>query len=135
MPRKYGRQCWRPHIRQIWLRWTHGTVCAATLRGSAEAHYAMAAMDKVEGWKEENWVGSYLAASKWIKTKAALCDGRKRNPALDVQTILAFIIESAKVTMKENVILEALQYDIDVPCPLQWSLLWFHHQQISTVSS
>ena len=40
--------------------------------------YAMAVMDKVEGWKEENWVGSYLAASMWIKTKAALCDGRKK---------------------------------------------------------
>ena len=53
-----------------------------------------------------------------------------KNPALDVQTILAFIIESVswvtedflwdhewitetKVTMKENLILEALHYDIE----------------------
>ena len=27
--------------------------------------------------------------------------------------------------MKENLILEALHYDIDVPCPLHWALLWF----------
>ena len=40
--------------------------------------YAMAVMDKVEGWKEEQWVGSYLAASMWIKTKAALRWTQKR---------------------------------------------------------
>ena len=65
----------------------------------------------------------------------------QKKPALDVQTILAFIIESVswvtedflwdhewitetKVTMKRNLILEALHHDIDVPCPLPWSLLW-----------
>ena len=26
---------------------------------------------------------------------------------------------------KETDILEALNYDLDVPCPLQWGLLWF----------
>ena len=26
---------------------------------------------------------------------------------------------------KENDILEALNYDLDVPCPLLWGLLWF----------
>ena len=30
-----------------------------------------------------------------------------------------------KVTMKENLILEALHYDIEVPCPLLWALRWF----------
>ena len=30
-----------------------------------------------------------------------------------------------KVTLKENLILEALHYDIDVPCPLQRALIWF----------
>ena len=40
--------------------------------------YAMAVMDKVEGWKEEEWVGSYLAASMWMH----------------LQPILAIIIES-----------------------------------------
>ena len=40
--------------------------------------YAIAVMDKVEGWKEGRWVGSYLAASMWIFVKAAMCDGRKK---------------------------------------------------------
>ena len=91
---------------------------------------AMAVIDKVEGWKD-------LAASMWIYTMAALCNGRKRNPPLDMQNILAILIESVswvtedlqwdherntetKVTMKENLILEALHYDIEVSCPLQW---------------
>ena len=58
--------------------------------------HAIAVTDKVEGWKEEKWVGSYLAASMWIHTKDAPCDGRKRNTPLplDMQTILAIIIES-----------------------------------------
>ena len=34
-------------------------------------------------------------------------------------------ITETKVTMKENLILEPLHYDIEVPCPLQWALLWF----------
>ena len=29
------------------------------------------------------------------------------------------------VLWKENEILEALNYDLDVPCSLQWGLLWF----------
>ena len=29
------------------------------------------------------------------------------------------------VTLKENEILEALNYEIELPCPLQWGLLWF----------
>ena len=102
---------------------------------------AVAVMDKVEGWKEEQWVGSYLAATMCIYTKAVLCDGRKRHQPLDMQTILAIIIESVswvtedflwdhewitetQVTMKENLTLEALKYDIEVPCPLQGAL-WF----------
>ena len=58
--------------------------------------HAMAAMDKIERWKEEEWVGSYFAASMRIYTKAALYDGRKRDPPLDVQTIFAIIIEKRK---------------------------------------
>ena len=103
---------------------------------------AMEVMDKVEGWIEEQWVGSHLAAPMWMCNKAALCDGRKRDPPSDMQTFLVIIIESVswvtedslwdhewitktKVTMKENHILEALRDDIEVPCPLQWALLCF----------
>ena len=34
-------------------------------------------------------------------------------------------ITDTSVTLKENEILEALNYEIDVPCPLQWGLQWF----------
>ena len=30
--------------------------------------YAVTVMDKVEGWNEEEWVGSRLAACMWIYT-------------------------------------------------------------------
>ena len=56
--------------------------------------FAMAVMDKVEGWNEEKWVGSYLAASMWIYTKAVLCHKRKRDLPYDLQPILAIIVES-----------------------------------------
>ena len=57
--------------------------------------FAMTVMDKVEGWNEEQWVGSYFAASIWIDTKAVSCDVRKRVPPLDLQAILGIIVESA----------------------------------------
>ena len=137
---------WRDHISDKYglggdtapyVRRPFAAVPKATFSG------AMAVMYKVEGWNEEEWwVGSHLAASIWIYTKAALCDGRKRDPPLDLQPFLATIIESVswvtedslwdhdwitetKVTMKENLFLEALHYDIEVPCPLQGVLLWF----------
>ena len=101
--------------------------------------YTMAVMDKVEGWREEKWRRSYLAASMWIYTKAVLCDGRKRetHPLTCKLSSLSSLKASedflwdhewnteTKVTMKENLTLEALVFDIEVPCPLQWSLLWF----------
>ena len=42
--------------------------------------YATAVMDKVEAWKEAEWVGTYFAASMWMYTMAFLCDGRNRKP-------------------------------------------------------
>ena len=62
---------------------------------------AMATMDKVEGWKEEEWVRSYLAASMWIYTKAVLWEGRKRDPSLDLQPTLTTIIESVSWVIED----------------------------------
>ena len=81
---KYGLGgCTIPHVRR--------PVAAVP---KATFSYAMAVMDKAEGWKEEAWVGSYLAASMWMYSKAAMCKGRNRNPPLDMRTNLAIIIES-----------------------------------------
>ena len=97
----------------------------------------MTVMDKVEGWNEEEWVGSEFAASMWIYTKAVLCDGRGRGPPLDLKQLLRINMESVSwvtedfpwehewvtepnVLWKENDIFEALDYHVDIPCPLQW---------------
>ena len=34
-------------------------------------------------------------------------------------------VTEPNVLWKENEILEALNYALDVPCPLQWGLMWF----------
>ena len=98
----------------------------------------MTVMDKVEGWNEEEWVGSKFAACMWIHTKAVLCDGHRRPPQ-DLRQMLVIVMECVRwvckdalwehewvtepnVLWKENDILEALNYDLDVLCPLQWGL-------------
>ena len=90
--------------------------------------FAMELMDKVEGWNEEKWVGSNFVACLWIYTKAVLCDGRRRYLPLDLEFILGTIVKSVtwvsegslwehewitdtNVTLKENEILEALDYE------------------------
>ena len=77
----------------------------------------------------------------WIYTKAFLCDGRGRPPQ-DLRQMLRIIMECVSwvtedflwehewvtepnVLLRENDILEALNSDIDVPCPLQRRFLWF----------
>ena len=109
---------------------------------NATFSFAMTVMNEVEGWNEEQWVGSKFAASMWMYTKVVLCDWRGRGPPLDLKPLLTNIMESVSwvtddfqwehewvteptVLLKENDILEALNYDIDVPCTLQWRLLWF----------
>ena len=37
--------------------------------------YAMAVMDKSEGWEEE-WMGSRIAPCMWIYTKTVICNGQ-----------------------------------------------------------
>ena len=102
--------------------------------------YAMTVMVKVDGWNEEKWVGSKFAACMWIHTKAAQSAGQGRSPE-GLRQVLVIIMEyvtwvcedlwehewvtEPNVLWKENEILEALKFDLDVPCLLQWGLLWF----------
>ena len=39
--------------------------------------YAVAVMDTIEGWQEENWVGSRFVACMLIYTKALICNGQE----------------------------------------------------------
>ena len=90
--------------------------------------------------KKSGWDRTSLRV--WICTKAVLCDGRRRDPPLDLESILGISVErvtwvtegslwehewimDTNVTLKENDKLEALDYEIDVPCQLQWGMMWF----------
>ena len=77
----------------------------------------------------------------WIYTKAVLFDGQgptQENLRRKLSTIMksgSWVCEDAMeddkcvtefaVPLKANEILMALKYDIDVPCVIQWGLLWF----------
>ena len=68
----------------------------------------------------------------WVCTKTVLCDGQGPTPE-DLRRILVIIRECVRwvcedallehewvnVMLKEKEILEALSYDLDVPCPPQ----------------
>ena len=40
--------------------------------------YAMTVLDKVEGWTEEKWIGSRLAACMWIYTNCVMVRGPRK---------------------------------------------------------
>ena len=102
----------------------------------------MTVMDKIDGWEAEaKWVGSRLAACMWICTEAVLCDGQERTLEYLMRR-LSSIMESVSwvcdesleghewvsdltISVQENVILVALNYETEVPCVVQWGLLWF----------
>ena len=99
----------------------------------------MTVMDKVEGWNEEKWVGTKFAACMWVYTEAVLCDGQGptqeglRRRLSTIRESVSWVCEDAlwehewvtelDVILEENEILEALNYDLDVPCSIQWGLV------------
>ena len=92
----------------------------------------MTVMDKIEGWEEEEWVGSRCAACMRIYTKAVLCDGQEstqeylRQRFVAIRESVSWVCEDALVdhacvteltiSMQENEVLVALNYEID-----EWS--------------
>ena len=50
-----------------------------------EFSYAIAVMDKIGGWEEENWVMSRFATSMWIFTKAVIYNGQNDMPNYRLQ--------------------------------------------------
>ena len=52
---------------------------------------AIAVMDRIGGWEEggeqENWVGARFAASIWIHTKAAVCNGESHSVLEEVNWV------------------------------------------------
>ena len=104
--------------------------------------YAVTVTDKIEGWEEEGtWVGSRIAACMWIYTKAVLCYGQEstqeylRRRLLSIMESVNWVCEEAMedhewvselaFSLQENEVFMALNWRIDVPCMVQWRLLWF----------
>ena len=52
-----------------------------------EFSHAIAVMDKIGGWEEENWVMSRFATSMWIFTKAVIYNGQNNMPNYRLQKI------------------------------------------------
>ena len=52
----------------------------------ATISFTVAVMDKVEGWNEEKWVGSYLAASMWNYSKAVFMRRAQAGATLGLAT-------------------------------------------------
>ena len=113
---------------QVRSRRAHTSKCAGTTEVCVQ----------VEGWNEEKWVCSRFAACLWIDTKAVLCDGQGP-PQEELRRKLSTIMASASWVCKDalrdnewvtelNVFLkekEILNYDLYIPCVIQWRLLSF----------
>ena len=77
----------------------------------------------------------------WIYTKAVLCDGQESLQGYLGRRLLTIMesviwvcdetmeghewVSELTVSMQENEILVAPNYEIEVPCVVQWGLLWF----------
>ena len=94
----------------------------------------MAVMDTIEGWEEEEtWVGSRFAA--------VLCQGQAstqeylRRRLISIMESVDWVcddvledhewVSELTISMQENEVSVALNYEIEVPCVVQWRLLWF----------
>ena len=100
---------------------------------------AMTLMDKINGWEdEERWVGSKFAAYMWIYTKEALTGGQILNREQEMSIMLCtncvcagtfvdhgWVSSRTIIQQEEEILCMELNYKIDVPCVVQWSLLWF----------
>ena len=98
-------------------------------------------MDRIGGWEEEHYLGSRFAASMWIKTKAVVCRGAIPHAKLQVLHILIYYdtinwvcddaldehvwVSELTISLQEAKVLEALQYDLEIPRIVQWEMLWF----------
>ena len=107
---------------------------------------AMTLMDKIRVWEdEESWVGSKFAACMWICTKDALTRGQildKEQEEYLKKRIMSIMLctnwvcagtfvdhewvsSRTNIQQEEEISSMALEYKIEVPCVVHWSLLWF----------
>ena len=117
------------------------------IQTKAEFSYALTVMDKIGGWEGnedvDNQVGLRFGSCLWIFTKAIMLDGSRTNSARETiqrkKNSIIFAVNSVcdkcmcrhtslsdeTLILQEAKTLEALNYDLDVPCVVQWAVLWF----------
>ena len=77
----------------------------------------------------------------WIYTKAVICNGQNHMDVFRHQKKYSIMeasngvcarvqephdwISEFSLVLQENKILEAMNFDVDVPCALRWVLLWY----------
>ena len=98
-------------------------------------------MDKIGGWEDEEdqekWVGARFAASMWIYSQAVVCNGERHKQTVRVNKMNSIWcvcvdlledhvrVSEFSLALQERKVLEAFHLDIDVPCIVQWRMLWY----------
>ena len=113
----------------------------ANVQSKAVFSNALTVMDKIYCWEEEEkLVGSNIEACMWIYTKVVLCDGQESTQEY-LKRWMSSIMESVNwvceeacegqewvsdltISIQEEEVLVDLDYELDVPCVVQWGLLW-----------
>ena len=84
-------------VKQFWLSFREDkSDLENAIQTKAELSCAIAVMDKIGGWEEEegeqeNWVGPRFASSIWIYTKSVVCNGqnhKQNNRIFQLRSIL-----------------------------------------------
>ena len=111
-------------------------------------------VDRIGRWEEgnarEDLVGARFAASMWICTKAVVCYGQRHMNTFTINKMNSIIeaiswvcagileghdwISEFSLSMQESNILETLNHDIEVPCVVQWEMLWFLRRPVSSTT-
>ena len=115
------------------------------LQRNAEFSYAVAVMDKFGGWEEgnerEDQIGARFGASMWIHTKAVVCTGPRHmeNFMMNKMNSITEAVNGAwgilyedhewipqnSIQRQECEVLKSSHCDIEVPCVVQWRMLWY----------
>ena len=111
-----------------------------------EFSYAVADIDKIEGWEkkrqDEHQIGARFGACMWVCTKAVLSPrpedmnnithtlhsiAEAINKTWEVFYVSHGWLQQASIELQEckNLKLKSLQYDIEVPCFMQWELIQY----------
>ena len=106
-------------VKQFWLSFVEDEFdLDNAIQTKAEFSYAIAVIDRIGGWEEEEreqeiWKvqdSQHVEAVNWV------CDD-----TLDEHVW----VSEQTISLQEANVLEALQYDREIPCLVQWRMLWF----------